>query len=86
MGRYAGQKRRATSSKTYELDSNKTKVINFARRYHKDDKEFYIAKVGDYYTSVSKIEFDSSYSSKGNIEHWTFDDVKRIWKTEGECL
>ena len=77
MARYAGQKRRATTSKTYAMDSDYNKVLQDAKRLHRYDGGFYIVMVYGVYSSVSIRDYQT-YKYNGNIEHWKFEN--RRWK------
>lgn len=84
MARYAGQKRRATTSKTYAMDSDYNKVLQEAKRLHRYDGEFYIVMVYGVYSSVSTRDFQI-YEYSGDIEHWKFENKrwKKIENIEG---
>lgn len=85
MGRYAGQKRRATTSKTYSMKMDKKECVTEAKRLHRYDKCFYIVRVDTSYSSVSPFDYEAYYKNEKNIEKWTFsEDIKR-WSVEGQC-
>lgn len=48
MSRYAGQKRRATTQKTFETSTDYDKVLNFAKKFHRTEKGFYIVNCPPY--------------------------------------
>lgn len=83
--RYAGQKRRATTSKTYSIKANKNECITEAKRLHRLEKCFYIVNVNGYYSSVGIIDYSLYYTKENNIEKWTFSEENRRWKVEGLC-
>ena len=57
MARYAGQKRRATTQKTYAMDKDYNKVLTEAKRLHRYDGEFYITIIKEIYSSVSVMDY-----------------------------
>lgn len=66
MGRYAGQKRRAATQKTFETSTDYAKVLNFAKKYHRAEKGFYIVNCPPYidtFSNVSESEFDLQYKT-----------------------
>ena len=77
MGRYGGQKRRATTSKLYAMDKDYNKVLSDAKRIHRYDEEFYIIISQCIYSSVSVSEY-SLYKYDGYLEHWKFENKR--WK------
>lgn len=77
MGRYAGQKRRATTSKTYAMDKDYDKVLSEAKRIHRYDEEFYITVSQGIYSSVSIADY-SIYKYDEILEHWKFENKR--WK------
>lgn len=76
MPRYAGQKRRATTSKTYAMDMDYKKCITDAKRIHRYDCIFYIYLQGKHYTSISYRDYQTNekYHSIKGLEHWYFRD------------
>lgn len=76
--RYAGQKRRATTSKLYAMDKDYNKVLQEAKRLHRPDGEFYIAKMQGVYTSVSIMDYQ--IYKFDDVEHWKFEG--RRWKKQ----
>ena len=52
----AVRKQRATTSETYAMDFDYNKVLLKAKRLHKSDEEFYIGKINDSYTSISRFD------------------------------
>lgn len=89
MGRYAGQKRRATTQKSFEVSKDYDKVLTFAKKYHRTEKRFYVVNVPPYedtYANVSETEFAIQYKNfSGFVEHWIFDEEKNRWKLEEQC-
>ena len=77
MGRYGGQKRRATTSKLYAMDKDYDKVLSDAKRIHRYDEEFYIIISQGIYSSVSIADY-SIYKYDENLEHWKFENKR--WK------
>lgn len=77
MGRYGGQKRRATTSKTYAMDKDYDKVLSDAKRIHRHDEEFYIIVSQGIYSSVSVFEYNL-YKYDRYLEHWKFENKR--WK------
>ena len=86
MARYAGQKRRATTQKTFETSTNYDKVLNFAKKFHRSAKGFYIVNCPPYnetFSNVSETEFDLQYKNfNGFVEHWKFNTENNRWKKE----
>lgn len=78
--RYAGQKRRATTSKLYAMDKDYNKVLQEAKRLHRLDGEFYIARMQGVYTSVSIMDYQ--IYKFGDAEHWKFEGKR--WKKQEE--
>ena len=78
MARYAGQKRRATTQKTYAMDKNYDKVLTEAKRLHRYDGEFYITMIKDYYSSVSILDYQTYRYDEEKTEHWKFENKR--WK------
>lgn len=83
--RYAGQKRRATTQKTYSMKSNKKECITEAKRLHRLEKCFYVINVNGFYSSVSTLDYKMYYTEEKNIEKWTYLDENKRWKVEGQC-
>lgn len=81
MARYAGQKRRATTSKTYAMDKDYNKVLTEAKRLHRHDGEFYITIIQGLYSSVSVRDYQI-YKYTDETEHWKFEN-KRWRKING---
>lgn len=86
MGRYPGQKRRASTQKTYAMDICYSKVVTEAKRIHRAEGKFYIVKVyyDKYFTSVNQTEFDLDYKNNNNFECWEFIDKR--WRKTGHCI
>lgn len=81
--RYAGQKRRATTSRTYAFGNDYDKVIKDAKKIHRDDEIFYVYKIMDSYSSISSIEYNSNkegYAKEKSLEKYIF--VNRRWQKE----
>ena len=74
--RYAGQKRRTTTKKTYAMNIDYKKCLKEAKTIHRDDKAFYLYDVGNCYSSISVSEFDCNdlFKSTPSLEYWVFDD------------
>lgn len=81
--RYASQKRRATTQKTYAMDICYSKVVTDGKRLHRTDGIFYIVKVKEYFSSVSKFDFERYYKDEKNIECWEFKENR--WRKSGHC-
>lgn len=78
MGRYAGQKRRATTSETYAMDSDYNKVLTKAKRLHRSDGEFYIGNINGYYSSISILDVKTFNYNQEELEHWIFNNKRWI--------
>ena len=76
--RYANQKRRATTSKTYAMDKDYNKVLQDAKRLHRVDGEFFITDVMGVYTSVSVSDY--RIYKYGDVEHWKFENGR--WRKQ----
>lgn len=77
---------RATTSKTFELSEDKEKVIRFAKRFHRNDRNgFYLIKLKDgYYTDADQWNYEQYDYSGCEVEHYIFDDGKKRW--EGQMV
>lgn len=75
----AVRKQRATTSKTYVMDTDYDKAINEAKKLHRYDNEFYIDKINDHYTSVSVSDVKIHNYEIEKLEHWKFDDDRKRW-------
>lgn len=78
------RKQRATTSKTYAMDICYTKALSDAKRIHRDDEKFYMDKIGDVFTSISKAEYSRTvaYQEK-DLEEWNFINGRWRKKIDG---
>jgi hypothetical protein len=77
MARYAGQKRRATTTSIYAI-GDYDKCLKDAKRIHKEEKEFYVYKVDDKIwssVSISDLVVDLSRMD----EHWKQNEITNRW-------
>lgn len=67
--------RRSTTSKTFEISVDKEKVLRFAKRYHRNDGEFYVYYDATFemYSSYSAYEH-LMYNYEREMEHYVFKD------------
>jgi len=82
MGRYAGQKRRATKSETYAFGKEYELVLQKAKKLHRQDNEFYIDKVLESYTSISSNDIDTYNYDVNRLEHWKF--IGNRWQKQNK--
>ena len=67
------RKQRATTSKTYAMDTCYTKALADAKRIHRDDGKFYMDKINDSFTSISESEYLRTPAYQGkDLEEWNF--------------
>lgn len=67
------RKQRATTSKTYAMDTCYSKTLADAKRIHRCDGKFYMDKINEFFTSISVSEYirTPAYQDK-HLEEWNF--------------
>ena len=67
------RKQRATTSKTYAMDTCYSKALADAKRIHRCDGKFYMDKINEFFTSISVSEYirTPAYQDK-HLEEWNF--------------
>lgn len=75
----AVRKQRATTSKTYAMNTCYTKALADAKRIHRDDGKFYMDKINGSFTSISVADYSSNTGyQKKDLEEWNF--INGRWK------
>lgn len=72
--------------KTFESSMDYNKVLNFAKKFHRTEKGFYIVNCPPYneiFSNISETEFALHYKNfNGFAEHWKFNTENNRWKKE----
>lgn len=75
----AVRKQRATTSETYAIDTDYSKVLMKAKRIHRNEGVFYIGIVLSSYVSYSEADLKVYPSAEIN-EKWTFNNNRWVKK------
>lgn len=73
----AVRKQRATTQMKYALDTNYDKVLQYAKRIHRNEGIFYIGMVLTSYSSYTKFDLEL-YPDTEVSEKWTFQNNRWV--------